>query len=153
MLGHEKVGSFALSSDKTALFSVAMGAFLDVICETFNNQGIQALIDINGSHFDGITDYPTLEHGDIEDRDITEMSTFIKDMVGTGVIVPDEDLEDYVREAAHLPERSLFADDRIPDPRREAQRRAQMHEKDYPEDPDVDPEENDDDSDLDEVEE
>lgn len=153
MLGHEKVGSFALSSDKTALFSVAMGAFLDIICETFNSQGIPALIDINGSHFDGITDYPTLEHGDIEDRNITEMSTFIKDMVGTGVIVPDEDLEDYVREAAHLPERSLFADDRIPDPRREAQRRAPMHEADYPEDPDVDPEENDDDTEPDEVEE
>lgn len=153
MLGHEKVGSFALSSDKTALFSVAMGAFLDVICETFNNQGIQALIDINGSHFDGITDYPTLEHGDIEDRDITEMSTFIKDMVGTGVIVPDEDLEDYVREAAHLPERSLFEDDRIPDPRREAQRRAPMQEANQPEEPEVDPEENNDDSDLDDIEE
>jgi hypothetical protein len=98
MLGHEKVGSFALSSDKTELFSVAMGAFLDVICETFNQQGIPALIDINGSHFEGITDYPTLEHGDIEDRNITELSTFIKDMVGTGVILPDEDLEDYASE-------------------------------------------------------
>lgn len=153
MLGHEKVGSFALSSDKTELFSVALGAFLDVICETFNSQGIPALIDINGSHFEGITDYPTLEHGDIEDRNITELSTFIKDMVGIGVIVPDEDLEDYVRQAAHLPERSLFEDDRIPDPRREAQRRAPMHEKDYPKDPDVDPEENDDDTEPDEVEE
>ena len=40
MLGHEKTGSFALSSDKTELFSVALGAFLDIICETFNNQGI-----------------------------------------------------------------------------------------------------------------
>ena len=40
MLGHEKVGSFALSSDKTELFSVAISSFLDIICETFNSQGI-----------------------------------------------------------------------------------------------------------------
>lgn len=86
MLGHEKTGSFALSSDKTELFSVALGAFLDVICETFNNQGIPSLIDINGSHFDGIEDYPTLAHGDVDKRDITKLSTFLKDMVGTGIL-------------------------------------------------------------------
>ena len=153
MLGHEKVGSFALSSDKTELFAVAMGAYLDVICETFNQQGIPALIDINGGHFEGITDYPTLEHGDIEDRNITELSTFIKDMVGTGVIVPDEDLEDYVREAANLPERSLFEDDRVPDPRREAQRRAMQPDPRQPDEPEVDPEDNNDEIDENEVEE
>ena len=69
-LGHQQVGSFALSSDKTELFAMAIGAYLDIICETFNSQGIPQLIDINGSHFDGITDYPTLEHGDIENADI-----------------------------------------------------------------------------------
>ena len=60
MLGHEKVGSFALSSDKTELFSVAISSFLDIICETFNSQGIPSLIDINGSYFEGITDYPKM---------------------------------------------------------------------------------------------
>lgn len=51
----EEAASFALSSDKTVLFSVAIGAFMDIICETFNNQGIPALIDINGSHFEEIS--------------------------------------------------------------------------------------------------
>ena len=33
-LGHQSVGSFALSSDKTELFSMAIGAYLDIIiCE------------------------------------------------------------------------------------------------------------------------
>ncbi|MCI9099708.1 MAG: hypothetical protein HFH59_09310 [Lachnospiraceae bacterium] len=123
MLGHQKVGSFALSSDKTELFSVAIGSFLDVICETFNNQGIPSLIDVNGSYFEGITDYPKLTHGDIEDVDITKLAAFIKDLTGVGVLVPDEDLEDYVREAAHLPERALSEDRRVPDEQREAQRR------------------------------
>lgn len=105
-LGHQQVGSFALSSDKTELFAMAIGAYLDIICETFNSQGIPQLIDINGSHFDGITDYPTLEHGDIENADIVKIATYIKDMTGVGVLVPDDGLEDYVREVADLPERS-----------------------------------------------
>ena len=139
MLGHEKTGSFALSSDKTELFASALGAFLDVICETFNNQGIPSLIDVNGSHFDGITDYPILAHGDVDKRDLTKLSALLKDMVGAGIIIPDEELEDYVRKAANLPERTEFEDTRTKDQEREAQRRAPEKTADEPE---VDPEEN-----------
>lgn len=105
-LGHDKTGSWALSSDKTELFAVAIGAFLDIICETFNSQGIPSLIDINGQHFAGITEYPKMTHGDIEDADITKVAAFIKDMTGIGVLVPDDGLEDYVRQVGHLPERT-----------------------------------------------
>lgn len=105
-LGHDKTGSWALSSDKTELFAVAIGAFLDIICETFNSQGIPALIDINGQHFAGITEYPKMTHGDIEDSDITKVASFIKDMTGIGVLIPDDGIEDYVRQVGHLPERT-----------------------------------------------
>lgn len=105
MLGHQQVGSFALSSDKTEMFSTAIGAFLDVICEVFNNKAIPMLIDMNGEHFDGITDYPTMEHGEVEDVDVKELAEFINNMVGAGIIVPDADLEDYVREIAKLPDK------------------------------------------------
>lgn len=105
-LGHQQTGSFALSSDKTELFAVAIGAFLDIICETFNSQGIPQLIDINGRHFEGITGYPGMTHGDIEDMDIAKVSAFIRDMTGIGVLVPDDGLEDYIRQVGHLPERT-----------------------------------------------
>lgn len=105
-LGHDKTGSWALSSDKTELFAVAIGAFLDIICETFNSQGIPPLIDINGQHFAGITEYPKMTHGDIEDADITKIAAFVKDMTGIGILVPDDGLEDYVRRVGHLPERT-----------------------------------------------
>jgi hypothetical protein len=105
LLGHQTVGSFALSSDKTKLFAMAVGAYLDIICETFNNKAIPALIDLNGDHFNGITGYPTLEHGDIEDADTEKLAAFIRDMTGVGVIIPDDAIEDYVREAGGLPER------------------------------------------------
>jgi phage gp29-like protein len=118
-LGHDHAGSWALSSDKTELFAIAIGAFLDIICETFNSQGIPQLIDINGEHFSGITEYPRMTHGDIEDANITEVASFIKDMTGIGVLVPDDGLEDYIRQVGHLPERT--ADDRDMDERRKEQ--------------------------------
>lgn len=126
-LGHESVGSFALSSDKTNLFSMAICAFLDIICQTFNSQGIPALIDINGDHFAGVTDYPRLTHGDIEDVDLATMATFIKDMTSIGVIIPDESLEDYVRQLGKLPKRTT---DTVP---MEARRAAQQQGNEPPE--------------------
>lgn len=126
-LGHESVGSFALSSDKTNLFSMAICAFLDIICQTFNSQGIQALIDINGDHFAGVTDYPRLTHGDIEDVDLATVATFIKDMTSIGVIIPDESLEDYVRQLGKLPKRTT---DTVP---MEARRAAQQQGNEPPE--------------------
>jgi phage gp29-like protein len=129
MLGHEKVGSFALSSDKTELFSVAISSFLDIICETFNSQGIPTLIDMNGNHFEGITDYPEMRHGDIEEKDIQKVGQYIRDMVGIGILVPDDGLEDYVREIGGLPERT--GDTRMDDPRRtKQQNQSQPPEKD-----------------------
>ena len=104
-LGHQSVGSFALSDNKTELFAMAIGAYLDIICEVFNNQAIPRLINMNGDHFSDITDYPTLEHGDIEDEDIEKLAAYIKDMAGVGILTPDSHLEDYIREAGHLPER------------------------------------------------
>lgn len=105
-LGHQQNGSWALSSDKTEMFAMAIGAFLDMICETFNSQGIPSLIDMNGKYFKGITDYPKMTHGDIEDADITKISSYIKDMTGIGVLIPDDGLEDYIRRVGHLPKRN-----------------------------------------------
>ena len=129
-LGHSETGSWALSSDKTELFAVAIGAFLDIICETFNSQGIPALIDINGDHFKGITEYPQMTHGDIEDADIAKVATFIKDMTGIGVLVPDDGLEDYIRQVGHLPERT--SDTRTMD-----ERRQQQQEQNQPPEPET----------------
>lgn len=103
-LGHEQIGSFALSSDKTKLFSVAIGTYLNIICEVFNNQAIPKLIDLNIQHFNGITDYPILTHGDIEKQNLVDFAAYLEKMVGIGVITPDENLERYVRNLGDLPE-------------------------------------------------
>ena len=132
-LGHQQNGSWALSSDKTELFAMACGAYLDIIAETFNSQGIPSLIDINGDHFKGITGYPTLTHGDIEDADIQKVSTYIKDMVGIGVLIPDDGLEDYIRRIGNLPERVESNDNA----RRTPEARQYQQEQNQPPEPET----------------
>lgn len=105
LLGHQNVGSFALSSDKTKMFAMAIGSYLDIICEVFNNHAVPQLIDMNGDHFRGITDYPRLIHGDVEDANLEKLGDYIHKMITCGALLPDEQLEDWVREQAGIPER------------------------------------------------
>ena len=105
MLGQQAVGSFALADSKTQIFAMAVGTYLDIICEVFNNQAIPRLIDINGAHFKGISDYPKMEHGDIDEPNLDQFATFLEKMVGIGVLVPDEALEEDVRRRGRLPEK------------------------------------------------
>lgn len=104
-LGSNNVGSWALSSDKTALFSMCIGAYLDLICETFNRDAIPRLIDLNAGHFSKISGYPELIHGDVESQNLTELANFLKEMTGIGLITPDPALEDYLRQQASLPDK------------------------------------------------
>ena len=103
LVGHQQTGSFALHSDKTELFSLAIGAYLDVIIEVFNSKAIPDLIDMNSNVFGNITDYPTMVHGDIENINLKDLGSFVKDMTGCGALIPDENLDEYLREIANLP--------------------------------------------------
>lgn len=105
MLGQQQVGSFALADSKTKIFALSIGTYLDVICEVFNNQAIPRLIDLNGDYFKGITDYPKMEHSDIEEPNLERLGTFISSMVSAGALVPDDALEDEIRRLACLPEK------------------------------------------------
>lgn len=107
LLGHEQVGSFALSSDKTQMFSLALGTFLDIICQVFNAQAIPRLMELNASAFSGISGFPTLVHGDLETQNLGELGSFIQNMASVGAISLDSSLEDYLRRVASLPEKEL----------------------------------------------
>lgn len=104
MLGHESTGSWALSSDKTRLFAVAIGAFLDIIAEVFNRKAIPALLEMNKDKF-GQAALPTLEHGDLETTNLKELGEYLKCLSELGFIAPDENLEEYLRMQASLPPR------------------------------------------------
>jgi hypothetical protein len=101
MLGHEKVGSFALASSKTDMFAVAIAAYLDDLAEQSDDQLFHELCELNGIRPEA---YPTLTHGDIESRDLVELSTYVTNLTNAGLIVPDVGLDRYLRQAAKLPE-------------------------------------------------
>ena len=101
LLGHEKVGSFALSSDKTNLFSVALGAWLDDIAETFNRKAVAQLFRLNGFRTDRL---PKIVHGDIESVPLDELGEYISKLAGAGFpLFPNEELENQLLRAANLP--------------------------------------------------
>lgn len=102
LLGHEKVGSFALASSKTELFATAIGAWMDSIADVFNRHAIPKLFKLNGYPSD--MDLPKITHGDIESVDLNELSTFIGSLSGAGApLFPDTDLENHLRKQAGLP--------------------------------------------------
>lgn len=106
MLGADSTGSFALSDDKTDMFATSLNSLLKAIVEPFNNHGIPQLVALNGWKK---AQSPTMTFGDIESPDLVKLGDFITKMIGSGVLFPDEPLEDHVRAAANLPQR--IADD------------------------------------------
>ena len=98
LLGHDKVGSFALSSDKTDLFAVALGAWLKSIADVLSNAG-NKLVRLNG-----MMGRCNLVPGDIESPNLAEISEYIAKLTGAGMpLFPDEDLEKHLRKVAGFP--------------------------------------------------
>lgn len=103
LLGHEKVGSFSLSSNKTSLFATAIGAWLDEIKSTFNHYAIPRLLQVNGMVREK---YPELVNDDIENPDLKDVGKYLKDMFGAGFdMSQDADVENVLRGYANLPEK------------------------------------------------
>lgn len=104
LLGSQGVGSFALASSKTRLFATALGAFMKQISAVMNRFAIPRLLAVNGMT---VKEYPKLVTGDIDTPDLDELGNFVMKLAGAGAtLFPDEDLENYLREAAHLPKKS-----------------------------------------------
>lgn len=101
LLGQNSVGSFALSSDKTALFAMALGGFLASIADVFNRHLMPRLWRLNG--MDPVT-MPKLVPSDIEKPNLGELGTFLQSMTSAGAMMfPDRPLENRLREIAGLP--------------------------------------------------
>ena len=101
LLGHDNVGSWALSSDKTNLFSVALGAWLDSIAAVFNDYAVARLFRLNGMK---LKDLPKITYGDIETPDLAALGAYITALAGAGMpLFPNEGLMKRLLEVAHLP--------------------------------------------------
>lgn len=100
-LGSGTTGSWALASTKTNMFSQALGGFLSAIVDVLN-EAVEQLMRMNG--FDEPELYPKIRHGDLEKMPLEEISGPIAQMVSAGIITPDDELEQWVRELAGAPQ-------------------------------------------------
>lgn len=100
LLGHEKVGSFSLSSSKTNIFTMAITAWLEMISEIFNRKAIPMLFWMNGFQLDKL---PTISYGDIESVDLIELSNYINALTGAGIDLTDTKTQNYLRSQANIP--------------------------------------------------
>lgn len=89
-------------TEDQALFLKATRFIADVVCDTFNHYAIPQLVDFNFSR--GLSGYPKLRARRIgESEDQRTLSFTIRNMVGAGVIEPDDVLEAFVRKELDLP--------------------------------------------------
>ncbi len=101
-LGQQTVGSFALSSDKTALFATAVGGFLKSIVATINRGLVPKLWELNGKDPEL---QPSLGVGDIETPNLQELAAYISSLAGAGMpLFPDRELENSLRKIGGMPE-------------------------------------------------
>jgi hypothetical protein len=83
-LGQGGNGSMALSVDKTALFSSAIGSILDTICESLNSKAVPLLFKLNS--FTGLTKMPKLVHENIDTIDIGVLGQFLNNASAAGAV-------------------------------------------------------------------
>lgn len=102
MLGqHGSSGSRAMSTNKSDIFMTAITAYLDMICEVYNQQVISKVWKLNGMPEETM---PKLTHGDIERKDLAGLAALLTALAGAGAtLFPDADLENHIREEAGLP--------------------------------------------------
>ena len=102
-LGMSNVGSFALASSQTNLFSVALAGFITSIKSTLNRFAVRRLFELN-PEFPPET-WPTLEHGDIESPPLDEVMDYVFRGAQAGLIDPsDKALQRRLLEIGNLPE-------------------------------------------------
>jgi len=100
LLGHEKIGTQALSVSKIELFMDTIEAWLGGIADVFNNYAIPRLLKLNGVDEEN---YPLLKYSAPRDPDIGILGDYVSKLTASGAMLPDDNLNDYLRELAGLP--------------------------------------------------
>lgn len=100
LMGHERVGSLALSRDKTTLIGRAISAILASIASVINRHEVPRLYRLNAWK----SESPCLiKPGDAENVDLKVMGAYVRALVSVGAITPDERLESFLRLAGGIP--------------------------------------------------
>lgn len=101
LLGGDKVGSLALSEDKSQNFAVVIDSALTELKETFDQDIIGTIMELNGIPDDL---WPSFKPEQIQYRSIDQLTKALLDLSLAGApLMPDDPAVDVIRELAGLP--------------------------------------------------
>jgi hypothetical protein len=92
-------GSYALSSDLTDLFVLAMRKYLDSISQVINKEAITTLLEVNGMD---INYAPVVEYSGLDKENVETVVDGIAKMIAAGAIVPSKQLQQDVMDKLDL---------------------------------------------------
>lgn len=93
-------GSYALSQDQSKLFLLSLEATANYIRDNFNKYVIKDLVDYNFT----VEKYPELKFEKIGNVDYQKLVTALTGAITAGLLTPDSNIEDYLRDIMDLPE-------------------------------------------------
>ena len=99
LIGHERVGSFAMVQAKTKLFSSALESYAARIAGEFNTRLIPRLMTLNNVPLEY---WPIMKFGPVETPALTDLAEYMKAMYDVGINV-DEVMAEYFRQVASFP--------------------------------------------------
>jgi hypothetical protein len=95
LLGHEKVGTQALGSVKTEMFTRAVGTWLEDIAEFMEKKATRVLQALNPRFASAAA--PKWNHGEIEESAVTEFGQSVAQLVSAGALTAEPALEEWLR--------------------------------------------------------
>ena len=120
LLGHEAVGSYALSATKSSMFKTALEAWLESIAAVINTHAISRLLRLNGMDAQAA---PRVQFGAVGSVDVETVIQFVSSMSTAGMgFFPSPELENKLRGDVGLP---LLTDEEAQKRQREAEERQQ----------------------------
>jgi hypothetical protein len=99
LMGHEKVGSYALASTKGGLFETSLDGYCSIIEEIYNTHAIPRLLRLNGWPAEAA---PKLCHKPVAPENLAALADFLSKLVAAKLITPDSELEAEIRRRADL---------------------------------------------------
>ncbi len=110
-LGMTQIGAQALNQSATDTFQMSIGAWSDMVADVINRFAVPRLMALNPFKLQVL---PKVTHSLVGVPDLQGMADFINKLVGSQIIEPDQELENYLREMANLPEKQEIEIDIVP---------------------------------------
>lgn len=101
LIGHDAVGSKALTDTKLDAFTLAMTAFLDHIEDLVNRVAVPRLWKLNGWPLENL---PRLKHSTVAKVDLVALGDFLQKASASGLpLFPNVNLEEHLHNVAQFP--------------------------------------------------